>query len=127
MPAYYPLLRFYDRLSANHRGNSDHEMQGGRTEELITTGVVSVRPGIRLLRDESVEFVDGQRDPFDAVIYATGYRPALNHMREVVNELVRRRRGGLHFLGLDNLRNVRSRFLVGIREDAALLAQRLDV
>lgn len=43
----------------------------------IRSGSVSIRPDIRRLHPREVEFVDGQREPYDAIIAATGFRPDL--------------------------------------------------
>ena len=40
----------------------------------IGHGRISVRPNIAHLDGDGVRFVDGSRAPFDAIIYATGYR-----------------------------------------------------
>ncbi len=45
---------------------------------LIRLGAVAIRPGIAEFSERGVIFVDGSRDAFDAVILATGYRPALD-------------------------------------------------
>ena len=37
-------------------------------------GWLSFRPNIETLDGDSVEFADGRREPFDAIIYATGYK-----------------------------------------------------
>jgi cation diffusion facilitator CzcD-associated flavoprotein CzcO len=39
----------------------------------IAQGSVSVRPGIEALEGDRVRFVDGRSEPYDIVIYATGY------------------------------------------------------
>ncbi|KAL0323850.1 UNVERIFIED_CONTAM: Indole-3-pyruvate monooxygenase YUCCA2 [Sesamum calycinum] len=44
------------------------------TLDKIKTGDIKVRPGIQRLRQQSVEFVDGTRENFDAIILATGYK-----------------------------------------------------
>jgi len=40
----------------------------------IRSGEIGVRPGIRRLQRDGVEFVDGSVAPFDAIVLATGYR-----------------------------------------------------
>jgi len=40
----------------------------------IAQGSIAVRPGIQALEGEAVRFVDGCSQPYDALIYATGYR-----------------------------------------------------
>jgi cation diffusion facilitator CzcD-associated flavoprotein CzcO len=47
------------------------------TLAMIKRGRIAVRPGIETFTRDGVRFTDGRADPFDAVILATGYRPAL--------------------------------------------------
>jgi indole-3-pyruvate monooxygenase len=48
------------------------------TVRLIRSGEIKVRPGISAFTERSVIFADGTTEEFDAVILATGYRPALD-------------------------------------------------
>ena len=48
------------------------------TIQLIKRGHISVYPGIEEFTDKSVRFADGREAQFDAVIFATGYRPRVN-------------------------------------------------
>ena len=43
----------------------------------IRDGTIAVRPDIRALDEGVVEFVDGRREAYDAIIAATGFRPDL--------------------------------------------------
>jgi len=43
----------------------------------IRAGHIAVRPGIQGFTSEGVRFDDGSEEPFDAVVAATGYSPAL--------------------------------------------------
>jgi cation diffusion facilitator CzcD-associated flavoprotein CzcO len=47
------------------------------TMRLIRTGQIAVYPGIERFTTSGARFVDGREAAFDAVILATGYRPAL--------------------------------------------------
>lgn len=47
------------------------------TVERIRSGDIRVFPGIAKSEDRRVYFVDGRSDVFDAIVLATGYRPAL--------------------------------------------------
>jgi cation diffusion facilitator CzcD-associated flavoprotein CzcO len=40
----------------------------------IRAGEIAVRPGVRRVHANGVEFVDGRSDAFDAIVLATGYR-----------------------------------------------------
>jgi hypothetical protein len=85
-----------------------------------------------------VIFEDGRELRPGLVFYATGFAPALRHL-EALQLQVCRETGvplchdlesidapNLFFLGFDMLRNFQSRFLRGIRNDAVVLAQRLE-
>jgi putative flavoprotein involved in K+ transport len=113
-------------------------MPGGAARRLIASGRVHVFPNIARLEGRRVDFVDGRCWEPHALIYATGFRPALAHLDPlglVLDEHTGRPRlcgfesedrPGLFFVGLDQLRNFRSRFLRGIREDAPLLAAQIS-
>jgi len=90
----------------------------------IKRGLIAVRPAIRAFHAHEVEFADGRADPFDQVILATGYRPAIEALVPAAAPLLDARgyptalRGtgrlsGLYFLGFNPydaggvLRNIR--------------------
>lgn len=50
------------------------------TLALIRQGRITVRPGIEALTAQGARFADGREEAFDAVILATGYRPALERL-----------------------------------------------
>jgi putative flavoprotein involved in K+ transport len=134
---YYAYENLRVRLDPYYRRDSFPPMEGGTTRKLIESGRIGLRPDIARLSGASVEFVDGGSEPFDVLIYATGYRPVLAHLAglvgvDPVSGLPRTQGGfestdapGLYFLGLDMQRTYRSRYLRGIREDAAALAELL--
>lgn len=47
------------------------------TVRLIREGHIAVHPAVERFMARGVRFVDGQDEPFDAIILATGYRPAV--------------------------------------------------
>lgn len=112
-------------------------MPGGRARRLIQNGRVKTFPDIARFENRRVVFTDGRSLEPDAVLYATGFRPVLAHLASLGLALDERTGQpalrsfesaevpGLFFLGLDHLRNFRSRFIRGIREDAPLLADEL--
>ncbi len=85
------------------------------TVSRIKKGLIAVRPGIDHFETDAVIFADGQKDRYDTVIFATGYRPMLDEMlsngedalngrglpRQVIGEGPTR---GLFFVGFDNHR-----------------------
>jgi putative flavoprotein involved in K+ transport len=115
----------------------DVKMPGGRAKRLIRSGAVKTYPRIRLFEQEQVVFENGETLAPSVVIYATGFQPALDHLRALLPELnsgqtMPARNGmesvaapGLFFLGLAGLRNSQSRYLRGIRRDAIVLAEQL--
>ena len=132
---FYAYENVRVRLDPYYRLDSFPPMEGGYTRELIESGRIGTRPDIRRLALDKVEFVDGRAEAFDVLLYATGYRPALSHLAglvtvDPVSGSPKTQGGfesseapGLFFLGLDKQRTYRSRYLRGIREDAAALAE----
>ncbi|HEX9069030.1 MAG TPA: NAD(P)/FAD-dependent oxidoreductase [Ktedonobacterales bacterium] len=57
---------------------------GLRLLDLTRAGVVKVRPGIDRFTPAGVRFADGREEPFDTVLYATGYRPALDWLGDLI-------------------------------------------
>jgi cation diffusion facilitator CzcD-associated flavoprotein CzcO len=50
------------------------------TIELIRRGAIDIRPGIERFTENAVLFTDGRGESFDAVVLATGFRPALEEI-----------------------------------------------
>jgi putative flavoprotein involved in K+ transport len=137
----FRIFPWLEWLRLKTRGESapgnDVKMQGGRARELIARGTVKTHPPIQSFESDGVVFQDGTRAQFDLVIYATGFRPALEHLTPLaitldqtsglpqLRDLESISTTGLFFLGLDGARNFQSRFLRGIRNDARFLAGRI--
>lgn len=107
-------------------------MAGGESQRLIVSGQVATYPNIHRFDREMVVFDDGRQERFDLVIFATGYRPVMGHLESLLGPLAGEpsmknmestQSPGLFFLGLDQQRTYRSRFLRGIVEDSRLLAE----
>lgn len=108
-------------------------MEGGKARELLESGRVPLRGNIARLEGRDVVFEDGSREAFDLIVYATGFRPALDHLsglsldektgRPAVEGMASAEVPGLYFLGLSGEPTFRSRFLRGIRADAEALAK----
>ena len=121
---------------ANARG-FDVRMPGGRARELVEGGSIRLFPQVRSFEGKSVLFENGESIQPDAVLFATGFRPALQHLSELdltvdnqtgvpqISDMESTEVPGLFFLGLDGLRNFQSRFIRGIRRDALALAELL--
>ena len=75
----------------------------------IRTGRIARRPGVRRFTADGVCFEDGSEEPFDAVVAATGYSPALDQMLGALAKLcgstgltadgATQPRAGLHLCG----------------------------
>jgi cation diffusion facilitator CzcD-associated flavoprotein CzcO len=116
----------------------DPRMPGGRARRLVESRAVRVLPEIARFDHKTVVFQNGDRLQPAAVVYATGFRPALQHLASLPLELDAasgrpQTSGmesvpvpGLFFIGVDHVRNFQSRFLRGIRQDAGFLAERLE-
>ena len=102
-------------------------------KKMIDNKQVEIYPDIKSIQSESVSFVNGQTEPFDAIIFATGFKPELKHlsscldfdeeaMPKLSNSFEALYCENLFLLGLDHQRNLQSRFLRGIRNDAIQLS-----
>ncbi len=130
-----PLTWVREQLAVHYgwRLNSSPPMAGGRSRELLSSGAVPTYPPMTRAVDGEIVFQDGRRDRFDAVLFCTGYNYAAGHLSgllgaggPVLKDGVESATvPGLFFLGLDQQRSFRSRFLRGLREDAEHLAARL--
>lgn len=130
----YEAMRLSDPAFAKR--DSGHPMQGGRARRLIESGAIATRPDVAGFGERTVRFTDGREEPFDVVLWATGYRPSLDHLQDLVEldpdsglpeleAMESTRAPGLFFLGLDQQTDFTSRMLRGIRADAERLAERL--
>ena len=52
--------------------------------EAVRAGRIAIRPGIERCTEDGVRFVDGAAHAYDAVVLATGFRPALGPLGEAV-------------------------------------------
>jgi cation diffusion facilitator CzcD-associated flavoprotein CzcO len=58
------------------------------TVAAIKEGSLPVRPGIAAFAEDGVEFTDGRWEEYDAVVFGTGYRPALDRILDDLDGLV---------------------------------------
>ena len=132
-PLYFSYEDWIVKRRPFWKTESRPAMDGGESERWISQGRLNIKPLIKEIHHKTVSFIDKTEEPYDLIIFATGFKPALNHLLTLDLELnsdgVPRTHSfestqhpNLYFVGLDGLRNFRSRYLRGIREDAALLA-----
>ncbi len=80
------------------------------TIALARQGKIAIRPGVERFTEGGVVFTDGREEPFDAVVLATGYRPALEELVQGIESVADDRGrpkasgaptalGGLYFCG----------------------------
>jgi len=97
-------------------------------EQTLAEGRVDRRPMFVALEGDGVVWSDGQREPIDAIILATGYRPSLPYLRELgaLDEHaapmhvggISSTHVGLVYVGLEFQRSYASNTLRGVSEDA---------
>jgi putative flavoprotein involved in K+ transport len=132
--AYYTYEDWRVARDPYYIDDSNPPMEGGRTRYLLQSNKIPQRPNIKCFHKDEVEFLDGTREAFDLVIYATGFHPAIEHLKELAPptaagglpetaQMESRQTRNLFFMGLDMQRSFRSRYLRGIREDAPILAR----
>ena len=91
-------------------------------------GRLDQRPAFTAIDDDRVEWADGSREPVDAIILATGYRPDVNYLGALGaldNDGQPRQVGGIStthpglvYLGLEGQRSFASNTLRGVGLDA---------
>ncbi len=97
-------------------------------EQTLAEGRVDRRPMFVALDGERAVWSDGQREPVDAIILATGYRPSLHYLRELGaldEQAAPRHVGGISsthlglvYVGLEFQRSYASNTLRGVSDDA---------
>jgi len=134
--AYYPYEAIRLRIGSYRQRSSALRMAGGRIARLIRSEEVRTTGLIARFDREKVHMANGSVETADAILWATGYRPALAHLpaeiaRDAETGLPRlddtesRDLPGFHFLGLDAQTDFTSRMLRGLRRDAVRLARKL--
>ncbi|WP_280387073.1 flavin-containing monooxygenase [Nocardia wallacei] len=107
----------------------------GGYRRAIDSGMPEAREMFCAADGSVLRWPDGREADVNAVVLATGYRPALRHLRDLVEfddaGLPAHRNGlsrahpGLAFLGLEYQRNILSGTLHGVGPDSRYLARRL--
>ena len=106
-------------------------MDTGGYRDALDSGQMDRRPMFSRFEGDSVVWTDGRREPVDAVIYATGYRPDLSYL-EPLGALeagapkhaagISTTHLGLVYVGLEFQRSFASNTLRGVHQDAEYVA-----
>ena len=116
-------------------GRLTEPMTGRAVVGAIREGLIKRRPPVRSYKGWEVEFENGERIEPDLIVFATGFRYLLEHLKEVVDldpdgrPLVRNcestRTPGVFLLGYRFGRTFASPYLRGIARDAEYVAERI--
>lgn len=101
----------------------------------LETGRWNERPVFSALTEDGVIWADGDGEPVDAIILATGYRPSVPYLAglgalDTAGSPMHKHglsltHSGLGFLGLEFQRSFSSNTLRGVHRDAAFVVRRL--
>jgi putative flavoprotein involved in K+ transport len=116
------------------RAQSRDTLIGSSPRELKRHYGVTLRPRVVAASGRTITFADGSEREFDAVIWATGYRPDHSWIELPVLDSdgrLRHRRGvtdvaGLYFLGLSWQYTRGSALLGWVKDDAEFIATKID-
>jgi putative flavoprotein involved in K+ transport len=110
-------------------------LDAGAYEEALRSGRPKQRPVFESFFRDGVVWPDGRREPVDAVIFATGYRPSFPYLsglgalddeqQPLQDEGVSTSVPGLYFVGLSGQTSFRSATLRGVGRDAAHVVRTL--
>lgn len=110
-------------------------LDDGRYRQLLKSGTLERRPMFERMTASGVVWADGQSEPVDSVIFATGFRPHVPYLAGLqalaADGALRQRKGiaggepGLYFIGYPRQRNFASATLRGVGPDAAHLLRAL--
>jgi len=116
------------------RAHSRDTLIGSSTRELKRHYGVTLRPRVVAAAGRTITFADGSEQEFEALIWATGYRPDHSWIDLPVLDgdgSLRHRRGvadvpGLYFLGLSWQHTRGSALLGWVKDDAEFIANKID-
>lgn len=114
--------------------NPDIKMESGIIKKVFDQGLVLTKDEIVAINGDTVQFKSGHYESYDAILLATGFHPTYQSIDGIPTFEPQNLReqfqhptiDNLYLLGIQNQYNYRSRFLRGMREDALILAQRLN-
>lgn len=131
-PLESPQAWLFARLAA---GQGPRVLDAGVYRQAIAAGEPDVRPMFSAFTVGGVVWADGEEEPVDSVIFATGYRPNLDYLaplgalggdgQPLQHHGVSSAVPGLGFVGLSNQRSFASASLRGVGPDAAAVVRAL--
>ena len=131
LPEHIPTSLFGWRA-----GRLTEPMTGRAVVRAIRKGLIKRAPAVRSYKNGAIEFANGQRIEPDLIVFATGFRYAVEHLKEVVDldpdgrPLVKNcessRTPGVFLLGYRFGRTFASPYLRGIARDAKYVADRIN-
>jgi putative flavoprotein involved in K+ transport len=123
------------RLFGWRAGRLTEPMTGRAVVRAIRKGLIKRAPAVRSYKNGEVEFSNGERIEPDLIVFATGFRYAVEHLKEVVDldpdgrPLVKNcestRTPGVFLLGYRFGRTFASPYLRGIARDAEFVAEHI--
>jgi putative flavoprotein involved in K+ transport len=115
-------LHFYEGIikKFNIRIKEAREVPMHTNAKKVIREHVKVLGDIVKIENKKVHFTCGTIQEIDAIIFATGFRPAAINLRDDFESSTV---DGLYYLGRSSQRTFTSRFIRGIREDASVLGQ----
>lgn len=131
---YFLYEPIWVRIRRGIKSNSYPSMDGGKIRKLIETNKILTKTIIKEIKNKTVYFENGEQESYDIIVLATGYRPELSYISDLVsinkedglppmNDFQSMESKGIYFLGFDNINDFRSRYLRGIRHDAKMLSK----
>jgi putative flavoprotein involved in K+ transport len=131
-PIDSPLAQWLERRAKN---TGRRVLDSGVYRAALAARRPAQRPMFARFTENGVAWDDGQAEPVDTVIFATGYRPNLDYLESLgaldAEGLVLQQHGisqtvpGLYFVGLSNQRTYASATLRGVGSDAAVVVRHL--
>ena len=134
---FHDWLKLIDRLPLGKWfkvGNTSFVFDTGRYRSALEQGKPNQRAMFQRFSQDGVVWADGSTEPVDAVIFATGFRPALGYLSSTAalqQDQPLHRQGistivpGLYFVGLSGQRSIASASLRGVSADARFVVGHL--
>ncbi|MEH7549460.1 hypothetical protein [Neobacillus vireti] len=111
-------------------------MDTGVYKEVILNKRLDIKPMFTNYTEEGVMWSDGGEEKVDSVIYATGYKPNINHLTSLKDAIhhsgnpmqlsgISTKNDGLYYVGLSGQRSLSSATIRGVGADAKYIVKHL--